>query len=71
MFSQVVPLHVRLALGAEYKKTIILEAELLAVVCALKLWNNVLSGSSTVIYVDNNSARDVAISRSARSEVAR
>ena len=70
MFSQVVPQSACMALGAEHKKTIIFEAELLAVVCALKLWSRVIDGSPTVIYVDNNSARDVAISGSARSEAA-
>ena len=70
MFSQVVPQSACVALGAEQKKTIIFEAELLAVVCALKLWSRVISGSPTVVYVDNNSARDVAISGSARSEAA-
>ena len=65
MFSQVVPPSARVTLGAEHKKTIIFEAELLAVVCALKLWSKAITA---VIYVDNNSARDVAISGSARSE---
>ena len=56
MFSQVVPPSACVTLGAEHKKTIIFEAELLAVVCALKLWSRVISGSPTVVSVDNNSA---------------
>ena len=48
---------------------IIFEAELVAVVVALHLWSNLLSGRPVVFYIDNNSARDGAISGSARTRV--
>ncbi len=58
------------ALGGSEKRTIILEAELLALVVALNLWRPLFGGCPTVFYVDNNSARDVAISGCGRSAVA-
>ena len=49
-------------LGASSKKTIIFEAELLALVLAFAVWRNKLEGAPVVCFIDNNSARDVAIS---------
>ena len=61
----------RAALGEQTKRTIIFEAELLALVCAMKLWVRYLAWSPVVAFVDNNSARDVAISAKARSVTAK
>ena len=58
------------ALGAETKKTIIFEAELLAVVVATSRWATTLKHKPIVYCIDNNGARDVAISAKARSAVA-
>ena len=49
------------------KQTMIFEAELLALILAFGLWRNIISNSPVVFYVDNNSARDVAISANSRS----
>lgn len=57
-------------LGASVKKTVIFETELLAVVLAIILWSGVLRCSQTLVYVDNNAARDVVISGCARNEAA-
>ena len=54
-------------LGGLVKQTIIFEVELLALIVAFVLWKNVISNSPVVFYVDNNSARDVAISANSRS----
>ena len=59
----------RKLLGEGAKKTIIFEAELLAVVCAMKLWQKHIMGAPVVFYIDNNSARDVAMSGSGRAEI--
>ena len=57
-------------LGADKKKTIIFEAELLAVILAMRVWSSFLNGTQAVFYIDNNSARDVAISTNGRSSMA-
>ena len=54
-------------LGADTKKTIIFESELLAMVVAFSVWKEVLSAMSMICFVDNNSARDVAISGNGRN----
>ena len=54
-------------LGYPEKSTVIFEAEMLAVVVCLKLWKSFLKRRPCVIFIDNNSARDVAISGSART----
>ena len=56
-------------LGAAVKQTIIFEAELLALIVSFVLWRNIVSCAPVVFYVDNNSARDVAISASGRSKL--
>lgn len=58
------------ALGFPGKKTVIFEGELLAIIVALKLWEDKIRNSPCLIFVDNNSARDVAISGRARSRPA-
>ena len=58
-------------LGASSKKTIIFEAELLALVLAFAVWRNKLEGAPVVCFIDNNSARDVAISGTGRNNTAR
>ena len=57
-------------LGGNKKDTIILEAELLAVVVAMGLWGALIQCSPTVFFIDNNAVRDVSISGSGRSLVA-
>lgn len=57
-------------LGGSKKKTIIFEAELITVIVALRLWLDIIKHSLVVCYIDNNSARDVAISAGGRSKVA-
>ena len=54
-------------LGSSVKKTIIFEAELLAMVVAFSAWKNFISAMSMLCFIDNNSARDVAISGSGRN----
>ena len=44
--------------------------ELVALICAMRLWKHKLQGKPVLFFVDNNSARDVAISGAARSAVA-
>jgi len=56
------------SLGGFVKKTIIFEAELLALIVSFVLWKNLIGNSPVVFYVDNNSARDVAISANSRSK---
>ena len=54
-------------LGVDTKKTIIFEAELLAMVLAFSVWREYLTAMSVICFVDNNSARDVAISGNGRN----
>ena len=56
-----------LSLGGASKKTIIFEAEMIAVILALRTWSEFIRNSMTVGFIDNNSARDIAISASGRS----
>ena len=44
-------------LGSDKKKTIIFEAELLAVILAMRVWSSFLNGTQAVFYIDNHSAR--------------
>ena len=57
-------------LGGSTKKTIIFEAELITVIVAIRLWLDIIKHSLVVCYIDNNSARDVAISAGGRSKIA-
>ena len=59
------------SLGADSKKTIIFEAELLALVLAFAVWKASLEAVPLICFVDNNSARDVAISGAGRNATAR
>ena len=58
-------------LGADAKHTIIFEAELFALILALRVWYQYIDGCQVVCFVDNNSARDVAISGAARNVMGR
>ena len=58
------------ALGYPGKKTVIFEAELVAIIVAITIWGDVVSSCPCLIFVENNSARDVAISRRGRSSPA-
>ena len=53
------------------RKTIIFECELLAIYCALVIWQNEIRQSPVVIFTDNNGARDTLISCSTSSLNAR
>ena len=55
------------ALGYPHKSTVIFEAEVLAIIVCLKLWSRFLKSRPCVIFVDNNSARDIAIAGNART----
>ena len=57
-------------LGSETKKIIIFEAELLALILAFAVWQRHLVAVPLIGFVDNNSARDVAISGAGRHAVA-
>ena len=57
-------------LGVSVKKTIIFEAELLALVVAFSAWRQFFSAKSMLCFIDNNSARDVAISGCGRNVTA-
>ena len=48
----------------------IFEAELLAVLLAIKIWSEFLKAQQAVCYIDNNSARDVSISGVAKNDCA-
>ena len=58
------------ALGAKSKRTIIFEAELLAMILAMKVWQPFISHTPLLAFIDNNSVRDVAITGKARGPVA-
>ena len=62
-FSSPVSCSLERQLGEDSKRTIIFEAELTAILCGLILWAEQLSHSPVVVYVDNNSAGDIAISQ--------
>ena len=53
--------HHLLKLGYPVKKTVIFEAELVALILGMHLWSKFISYSPCVFFVDNNSARDIAI----------
>jgi hypothetical protein len=53
----------------EDKQTVIFETEVLAIIVALQVWCKRVDGRPVVIFVDNNSARDVAVSGTARTKV--
>ena len=61
----------REALGEATKKTIIFELEFLAVITALVQWKSHLKNRPVVLYLDNNAARDVAISGRGRNQTAK
>jgi len=55
-------------LGYPRKKTVIFEAELLALLISMRLWGDRVSHQPCLFFVDNNSARDISISGHARTE---
>ena len=57
-------------LGGPIKKTIIFEAEVVAVILAIRLWMERIPNAMAICFIDNNSARDIAISASGRSNFA-
>ena len=52
-FSALVPNSLRAVLGETVKETIILEAEVVALICAMRRWRGLLSGKPTLFFVDN------------------
>ncbi|CAE7214389.1 unnamed protein product, partial [Symbiodinium sp. CCMP2456] len=70
-FSLCADKDAREALGEGSKKTIIFELEFLALLAALVHWRAVFKNRPLVCHIDNNTARDVAISGRGRSCVAR
>ena len=54
-------------LGGSSKKKIIFEAEMVAVILAILLWMERIRNAMVLCFIDNNSARDIAISASSRS----
>ena len=70
MFSICLTEQQMAALGAKNKRSIIFEAEMLAMVLAMKVWQPYIGHKPVLIFIDNNSARDVAISGKARGPVA-
>ena len=58
-------------LGAKLKRTMIFEAELLALVLAFAVWRDRLDAVPLICFIDNNSARDLAISGAGRNLVAK
>ena len=57
-------------LGGSSKKTIIFEAEMVAVIVAIRLWMECIRNAMVICFIDNNSARDISISASGRSSLA-
>ena len=52
------------------KKTIVFEAELLAYIASIVLWRDKRGNRALLAFVDNNSAREVCVSRKARNTTA-
>ena len=57
-------------LGGSSKKTIIFEAEMVAVILAIRLWMERIRHAMVICFIENNSARVIAISASGRSNFA-
>ena len=70
MFSTCLSEDQMSALGARDKKSIIFEAEMLAMVLAIQVWRPFIGHKPVLVFIDNNSTRDVAISAKARGKVA-
>ena len=67
-FSLVLDFNQLELLGYPEKKTVIFEAELVAVLLAMKLWPSKIAHKPCMFFIDNNSARDISISGNARTE---
>ena len=70
MFSTCLSESQMSSLGARDKKSIIFEAEMLAMVLAIQVWRPFIGHKPVLVFIDNNSTRDVAISAKARGKVA-
>ena len=57
--------------GGKVESTIIFEAKLLALVLAFAVWRDRLDAVPLICFIDNNSARDLAISGAGRNLVAK
>ena len=66
-FSYTLNRDMRGVLGEGRAMQIILECEMLAMLVSLRLWGDIIRGAPTVFFIDNNAARDITISGSARS----
>ena len=69
MFSVELNTKQKNLLGEGRSKTIIFEAELVAAILGVVLWQGHFKGRPVVCYTDNNGARDVLINAAARNEV--
>ncbi|CAE7233964.1 unnamed protein product [Symbiodinium natans] len=56
------------ALTEGFRKTVIFEAELLAVIVSQLVWGHVIRHAPVLWFVDNNASRDIAISGCTRSD---
>ena len=70
MFSLCLSDEQMVLLGAKSKRNIIFEAELLAMVLAIKVWQPFISHTPLLAFIDNSAVRDIAISGKARGGVA-
>ena len=68
-FSTSLDRDARVFLGEGVSKQILLEAEMLALLVSLMLWKDIVRGAPVDFFIDNNSAKDIAISGSARSKM--
>ena len=57
------------SLGRSHKKTIAFGAEMVAVILAIRLWMERVRNAMVICFIDNNLARDIAISASGRSSL--
>ena len=70
-FSHCLEPHERAALGEGSSDTIIMAAEFIAVSCAVVAWQKLVKNIPLVLFIDNNSCRDVLIAAKGRSPLMR
>ena len=70
-FSHQLSDHACSKLGADSQETIIMAAEFIAVSCAVETWKMRIANVPLILFIDNNSRRDVLISAKGRSPLMR
>ena len=70
-FSHLLPDHACAKLGGNSQDTIIMAAEFIAVSCAVEAWKVRIKGVPLVLFIDNNSCRDILISAKGKSPLMR